>query len=321
MGKIKNNEKLKELLGQYKIFVVLILVILIFGMISPRFLTVSNFSNIIKQIAANAILAAGMCFVILTGGIDISVGAILAFTSAITVWMTANGCNIFVVLLTGIFIGAVIGSVNGIFVAKFNLQPMIVTLATQSIFRGATLVFTKGSPIPLGTAYDAPIYKWFGSGMVFGVIPVPLIIVVIVFAVSFYLLNRTSFGRHVYAVGGNEDAALLSGIQVIWTKIRVYVVCGIMAAVAGIIISSRISSAQPTAGETYEMDAIAAVVIGGTSLRGGEGQVLFTIVGAIIIGMLNNLLNLMGVESYYQTIVKGVVILIAVLIDAKSVRK
>ena len=321
MGKTKDQGNLKELLGQYKIFIVLILVTLIFGMINPRFLTVSNFSNIMKQIAANAILAAGMCFVILTGGIDISVGAILAFTSAITVWMTANGFSILVVLPAGILMGAAIGSINGMFVSKFGLQPMIVTLATQSIFRGATLVFTKGSPISLGTAGDAPLYKWFGSGMVFGVIPVPLIMVVIVYGISFYLLNRMSFGRHVYAVGGNEDAAMLSGIRVVWTKIRVYVVCGIMAAVAGIIISARISSAQPTAGETYEMDAIAAVVIGGTSLRGGEGQVLFTIVGAVIIGMLNNLLNLMGVESYYQTIVKGVVILIAVLIDAKSGKK
>jgi len=226
--------------------------------------------------------------------------------------------NIILVVLVSLVLGAVIGCVNGFFIAKCRLQPMIVTLATMSIFRGATLVLTDGRPIPLGSGAMASYYKFIGSGMIFDRIPSQMIIMLAIYCLAFLVLNRKVYGRHVYAVGGNEEAANLSGINVVKTKILAYMTCGVTAAVGGLIISSRISSAQPTAGVSFEMDAIAAVVIGGTSLRGGQGQVLFSMVGAIIIGMLNNMQNLMRVPSYYQTIVKGVIILIAVLLDEKT---
>lgn len=317
---IKKKDVIRYL-GKYQLFIILLLVILVLGIINPKFLTLSNFSNIFKQIATNAILAAGMCFVILTGGIDISVGAILAFVGAISVSLISNGASLIVALLASIALGAAIGWINGVFIARFNLQPMIVTLATQSIFRGMTYIFTKGSPISLNMALaDGKAYKWIGSGNILGGIPFPLVLVLSVYAISFYILTKTPFGRHVYAVGGNEEAARLSGINTRITKTLAYIACGVMAAIAGVIISARVASAQPNAGEMYEMDAIAAVVIGGTSLRGGEGRVLYTIIGAIIIGMLNNFLNLMGVDSYYQVVVKGIVILVAVLTDANTER-
>lgn len=315
----KEKSKALILLERFKMFILLVVVLAVLGIVEPKFLAGNNIANIFKQIATNAILAAGMCFVILTGGIDISVGATLALVGAISVDLIRMGVHIVFVILIALAIGAVVGLFNGVFIAKFKLQPMIVTLATMSICRGLTYIYTKGSPITLNTALSSgKVYKWIGSGSLFGKIPFPLILVILVFAVSFYILNKTAFGRRVYAVGGNEDAARLSGINTVWTKIMAYVTCGIMAAIAAIIISARVSSAQPNAGESYEMDAIAAVVIGGTSLRGGEGKVLYTIIGALIIGMLNNFLNLIGVDSYYQIVVKGVVILIAVLADAKA---
>ncbi|MCI8651049.1 MAG: ribose ABC transporter permease [Oscillospiraceae bacterium] len=314
----KKNKTLK-ILSEFRIFIIMVLVIIVLGMIEPSFLRLSNFSNIFKQIATNAILAAGMSFVILTGGIDISVGSALALVGAVSVNLIAGGMNIVMVLMLSIAMGALIGLFNGIFIAYFRLQPMIVTLATMSICRGLTNIYTKGAPITLKTSLaSGKIYKWIGSGTLFGGIPFSLVLVVVLYAMAYYVLNKTAYGRQVYAVGGNEEAARLSGINSTRAKMMAYVICGMTAALAGIIISARVSSAQPNAGEGYEMDAIAAVVIGGTSLRGGEGRVLYTIMGALIIGMLNNIMNLVGVESYYQTVVKGVVILVAVLLDART---
>lgn len=316
-----SKNKIFDFLDRFKMFLLLVAVWGVLGIIEPKFLALSNTANIFKQIATNAILAAGMSFVILTGGIDISVGATLALVGAISVDLIASGLNIVLVILISLALGALAGLFNGVFIAKFRLQPMIVTLATMSICRGLTYIYTKGSPITLKTALaSGAAYKWISSGTLFGVIPFPLILVIVVYAITYYILNKTAFGRRVYAVGGNEDAARLSGINTVWTKILAYMICGIMAAVAAIIISARVSSAQPNAGESYEMDAIAAVVIGGISLRGGEGRVLYTIIGALIIGMLNNFLNLVGVDSYYQIVVKGVVILVAVLADAKTAK-
>lgn len=314
------KNKVLAVLGRFKMFVLLIVVLAVLGIVEPKFLAANNIANIFKQIATNAILAAGMCFVILTGGIDISVGATLALVGAISVNLVKSGMNIVFVLFVALAIGALVGLFNGIFIAKFKLQPMIVTLATMSICRGLTYIYTRGSPITLDTSVlSGKVYKWIGSGALFNkMLPFPLILVIVLFAISYYILNKTAFGRRIYAVGGNEDAARLSGINTVWTKIMAYVICGMMSAIAAIIISARVSSAQPNAGESYEMDAIAAVVIGGTSLRGGEGNVLYTVIGALIIGMLNNFLNLIGVDSYYQIVVKGVVILVAVLADAKA---
>ena len=310
-----------DIVRKYKIFFIFLLIAALCSVISPRFLTVGNITNIFRQIAANAILAAGVCFVILTGGIDISIGSTVGFVGAISAYMTTRSIGVGVVLPTAVLVGALVGVLNGFLVAKCNLQPMIVTLGTQSIFRGATYVFTGARTISIGSGESVAAFKALGSGMLFDMIPISLVVVVVVYAFAFYLLQHTRYGRHIYAVGGNEEAARLSGINVAGAKILAYTMCGAFAAIAGVIVPSRISSAQPTAGIAYEMDAIAAVVIGGTSLRGGEGRVIFTIVGAVTIGMINNMLNLMAVSSYYQISIKGLVIILAVLLDAYTNRR
>lgn len=310
-------QSLLNLIGRCRPVFIMLMVASVFSCMHARFLTVDNFMNILKQNSHYGILAAGVCFAILLGGIDISLGSVLAFSGAMASFIVSRGISVVLAVVVALIIGAIAGLMNGVFIARFKLQPMIVTLATMSIFRGATLVLTNGKSIPIGKLEGSVIFKQIGQGSI-GFLPIPVLLLILVYAVVFYILNKTAFGRHVYAIGGNEDAARLSGINVSRVKILCHVLCGLMAGVAGVMVTARVASATPTAGDGYEMDAIAAAVIGGISLRGGEGQVLFTIVGAIIIGMLNNILNLMNVSSYYQTIIKGIVILIAVLLDAKS---
>jgi ribose transport system permease protein len=318
----------KLMLTEYRPLVILLFATLVFTALSARFFTVSNFTNILKQISHYAILAAGVYFAILLGGIDISVGLVLAFSGALAALIISgqpqNAWTAPLAVLAALLVGLLAGLFNGFFIARFNLQPMIVTLATLSIFRGATLVLLGGAAVSIaGTRYaGAPLFTALGQKtLLYGSLPVPIIIMAVVYFLVWFLLNRTAFGRHMYAIGGNEEASLLSGINVVKTKMLAYMASGLMAGMAGIIITARVASATPTAGQSYEMDAIAAVVIGGTSLRGGEGKVLYTIVGALIIGMLNNIQTLIGVDSYYQTIIKGAVILLAVLLDARTGNK
>lgn len=310
-------ESVVEFGGRYRPVLIMLLVMAVFACMHPRFLTVANFMNILKQNSHYGILAAGVCFAILLGGIDISLGSVLAFSGAVAALIVSRGGPVVLAVLAAIAIGAFAGFFNGVFIARFKLQPMIVTLATMSIFRGATLVLTNGKSFALGKLPGSEMFKSIGQGSL-GFLPIPVLLLIIVYVIVYYILNMTSFGRHVYAIGGNEEAARLSGINVVGTKILAHLMCGLLAGVAGIMVTARVASATPTAGDGYEMDAIASAVIGGISLRGGEGQVLFTIAGAIIIGMLNNILNLMNISSYFQTIIKGVVILIAVLLDAKT---
>ena len=293
----------------------------VFACMHPRFLTVSNFTNIISQYSHYGILAAGVCFAILIGGIDISLGSVLAFAGVIAAMIVSSGASVVLAILAALVIGALAGCFNGVFIAHFKLQPMIVTLATMSIFRGACMVVTNAKPVSCGKLPGSEIFKAIGQKSLFGVVPYTILLLALVYVVTFYILNMTSYGRHVYAVGGNEDAARLSGINVESTKIIAHTICGLFAGIAGIVVTARGATAQPTAGDGYEMDAIAAAVIGGISLRGGEGQVLFTIAGTIIIGMLNNILNLLNVASHYQPIIKGAVILFAVLLDSRSRKK
>lgn len=316
------------LMTEYRPLVILLFAALVFSGLSSRFFTVMNFTNILKQISHYAILAAGVYFAILLGGIDISVGSVLGFAGAMSALiitrMPESPWSAPLAILAAVLIGLTAGLFNGFFISRFGLQPMIVTLATMSVFRGATLVLIGGAAVSIaGTRYaGAPMFTSLGqSTLLGGYLPVPIILMALVYAVVYYLLNRTPFGRHMYAIGGNEEASLLSGINVMKTKMFAYMASGLLAGVAGIIVTARVASATPTAGQSYEMDAIAAVVIGGTSLRGGEGKVLYTIVGALIIGMLNNIQTLVGVDSYYQTIIKGAVILLAVLLDARTGKK
>ncbi|WP_301107763.1 ribose ABC transporter permease [Sporosarcina sp.] len=293
----------------------LLLIVVIISIMSPSFLTLNNLFNVLRQVSINALIAFGMTFVILTGGIDLSVGSILALTGAVTAGMMSSGMDPLLAMLLGVLLGVVLGAINGLIIAKGKVAPFIATLATMTIFRGLTLVYTEGRPISgLG---DSAIFTLLGKGYFFG-IPVPVITMSITFAVLYFILKKTTFGRRVYAVGGNEEASRLSGINVDRIKIYVYSLAGGLTAVASLILTSRLNSAQPTAGNMFELDAIAAVVLGGTSLTGGRGWIVGTLVGALIIGVLNNGLNLIGVSSFFQQVVKGAVILIAVLLDRKK---
>jgi ribose transport system permease protein len=293
----------------------LLLIVVIISVMSPNFLTLNNLLNVLRQVSINALIAFGMTFVILTGGIDLSVGSILALTGAVTAGFLASGMDPMLAMFLGLILGAILGAINGIIISKGNVAPFIATLATMTIYRGLTLVYTEGRPISgLG---DSLSFQLIGKGYFFG-IPVPVITMAIAFGVLYFVLKKTTFGRRVYAVGGNEEASRLSGIKVDRIKVYVYALTGTLAALASLILTSRLNSAQPTAGNMFELDAIAAVVLGGTSLTGGRGWIVGTLIGALIIGVLNNGLNLIGVSSFFQQVVKGAVILVAVLLDRKK---
>lgn len=307
----------KERLNRLKPLIGLLIFSVIISIINPRFLSIFNILNVLRQTSINAIIAAGMTFVILTGGIDLSVGSVLAFCGAVSAAMIASGQPLIIVLTVTLLSGTFIGLLTGVIVSRGKVQAFIATLVTMTIVRGATLVFTHGKPINAGLGDAAQTFAWLGGGYILGV-PVPVYLMIIVYSISWYTLHQTRFGRYIYALGGNEEAARLSGLSTTKLKTIVYAISGFLASLSGIIMTARLSSAQPTAGTGYELDAIAAVVLGGTSLTGGSGRILGTIVGALIIGILNNALNLMNVSSYYQMITKGAVILIAVLLDRKN---
>ncbi|MBM7702501.1 ABC transporter permease subunit [Metabacillus iocasae] len=312
MKKINHVDHLLQKLGP---LLGLIILVVIVSVLNPSFLEPLNLLNLLRQVAINALIAFGMTFVILTGGIDLSVGSILALSSALMAGMIVSGIDPILAILIGCLLGAGMGAVNGLLITKGKMAPFIATLATMTIFRGLTLVYTDGNPITgLGDSY---LFQLFGRGYFLG-IPVPAITMMLSFAVLWVILHKTPFGRKTYAIGGNEKAAIISGIKVPRVKIMIYSLAGLLAALAGAILTSRLNSAQPTAGTSYELDAIAAVVLGGTSLSGGRGLIVGTLIGALIIGTLNNGLNLLGVSSFFQMVVKGVVILIAVLIDRKK---
>lgn len=305
----------KSFIIKYKSLVVLIILVAVLSIAMPRFLTVSNILNVLTQISINAIIAIGMCIVILSGsgGIDLSVGSVVAITGAVAASLYKSGINLPVCILCALGVGALIGFTNGILTAKQKIQPFIATLCTQIIFRGITYVYTDGKPISgLDDSFTA-----IGNNRVLG-IPIPVLITLIIFLIALYVLNETVLGRHIYANGGNEECTRFSGVNTDRLKILVYIISGLTAAISGIIVTARIGSASPNAGLGYETDAIAAVVLGGTRMSGGEGTMFGTIIGAVIIGVINNGLNLMNVNPFYQSIVKGVIILLAVFLDKKN---
>ncbi len=305
----------KKLINQINIYrsVLILLVICVFATIlSPSFLSVINLFNVFKQITVAGIVGCGMTFVILTGGIDLSVGSILGLSGVLASGVLASTGNTAVAVAVSLTVGIACGAVNGFFVSVCGIPPFISTLGMMTLLRGVILVYTKGSPIPIKS--DA--YKFFGKGSIAG-IPVPVIILIIVFLLAHYILTQTSYGRSVYAVGGNREAARLSGIRVKTSEFLVYTLNGLMCGMAGLILTARLGSAQSTSGTGIEMDAIAAVILGGTSLSGGVGFVLPTVVGAMIMGIIDNILTLMNVNPHATNIVKGAVILIAVLVDKK----
>jgi putative xylitol transport system permease protein len=276
------------------------------------FLSVVNLLNVLRQVSINGILAIGMTFVILTGGIDLSIGSTLAIAGMVSASLVVGAAPYppVVAVLAGILTGVGFGAVNGALIARFAVPPFVATLGMLSMARGATLLYSGGRPIP---SLSVP-FRWIGQGFVIG-IPVPVIIFAVVLVLAWITLRFTVFGRWVYAVGGNARSAQTSGIPTRTVIFAVYVIMGGLAGLAGPVLTARTTAALPQAGLGYELDAIAAVVIGGTSLNGGIGSVGYTLVGALIIGVISNGLDLMGVSSYYQQIVKGAIIVIAVLID------
>lgn len=307
----------KAWLLEQKSLIALLLLIAVVSTLSPNFFTLNNIFNILQQTSVNAIMAVGMTLVILTSGIDLSVGSLLALTGAVAASMVGADVNALVAVVGALALGAAIGGVTGVIIAKGKVQAFIATLVMMLLLRGVTRVYTDGSPINTGFSDNADLFSWFGIGRPFG-IPTPIWLMMIVFLSAWYVLHHTRLGRYIYALGGNEAATRLSGISVDKIKIIVYTLCGLLAALASVIEVARLSSAQPMAGNGYELDAIAAVVLGGTSLAGGKGRIMGTLIGALILGFLNNALNLLGISSNYQMIVKAVVILLAVLVDNKK---
>lgn len=288
----------------------LIVVSILMGFASENFFSVSNIMNVLRQVSIVGILAVGMTFVILTGGIDLSVGAVMALSGTIAAGLMVNtGLPGWIGLLAGLGVGVGLGVFNGVMVAWGRMPAIIVTLATMGIARGLGLLYSGGYPIS-----GIPSWiSWFGIGRV-GIIPVPVIAMVVIYAVAWILLQRTPFGRHVYAIGGNELAAKLSGVKTQWVKLAVYGISGLTSALAAIILTGRLMSGQPNAGVGFELDAIAAVVLGGTAIAGGRGLILGTLIGAVLLGILNNGLNLMGINPYMQDVIKGAIILLAIYI-------
>lgn len=288
-----------------------LLVLVVFMLIkAPNFGTVSNLFNVARSISISAILAAGMTFVIITTGIDLSVGSTIAVSGCIAVLAAQQGLNPLLAILLGMVIGALIGLINGFLIAYCNLAAFIVTLGTMTFMRGLAYTITGGLPI----VDNGLNFRALGNGYLFHV-PIPFIVMIIVYVVMWIVLDKTKYGSHVYAVGGNAEAARLAGINVKGVLLSVYVIAGLCAGLAGCIFAARVVSAQPTAGDGYEMDAIAAAVLGGTSLMGGKGKIPGTLIGAIIFGVLTTGLVLMNVPFFTQQLVKGIVIIIAVLID------
>lgn len=293
----------------------LVVLFVVIACLNSSFIDPGNLKNLLRQVSINALISFGMTFVILTGGIDLSVGSILALSSALMGSFIVGGLDPIFGIVLACLIGAALGAVNGLVITYGKVAPFIATLATMTIFRGLTLVYTNGNPISGLTDNEA--FLNFGQGY-FLELPVPAVMMLIMFGILYFILHKTPLGRKTYAVGGNEKVSYIAGIKIKRIKIFAYTITGMLCGMAGAILTSRLNSAQPTAGTGYELDAIAAVVLGGTSLSGGKGRIVGTLVGALIIGTLNNGLNILNVSSFYQQVVKGIVILLAVLMDRKK---
>ena len=305
--------------ARYGILLALILICIGLAIGNEYFLTTRNILNVLRQTSINGILAIGMTFVILTRGIDLSVGSVVALAGVVSASLATTSSTAMVAggpypaalaFAAGIAVGMAAGAISGVIVSRFAVPAFVATLGMLSAARGLTLLYAEGKPVPALT----PEYRWIGTGDVFGV-PMPVIIFAIVFVAAWWVLGATRFGRQVYAAGGNPHAATVAGINVRRVRLMVYVISGALAGLAGMILAARTGSALTQAGIAYELDAIAAVVIGGTSLAGGVGRVTGTLIGALLIGVVNNGLDLMGVESYYQQVIKGILIVAAVMLD------
>ncbi len=327
-----NNQTWLLLLLKLRTFIALIVVFAFFAFAAPNFLSAANFVIMSKHVALNAFLAIGMTFVIITGGIDLSVGSIVGLCGMVAGWLILHGVdlgigytlyfNIFEIIAITLLVGVLFGAVNGVLITKLNVAPFIATLGTLYVARGLALLSSDGATFPnlVGNPeYGSNGLNVLGSGAVMG-IPVSIWILIAVGCGAAYIAGRTPLGRHIYAVGGNEHAAALSGVKVNRVKMFVYMFSGFCAAIVGLVISSQLVAAHPATGETFELNAIAAAVLGGTSMSGGRGRIAGTIIGAFVIGILSDGLVMMGVSSFWQTVIKGLVIIAAVVVDQAQQR-
>ena len=305
----KNN-----IIQNYGSQIALVLLLIVLSIISPDFRTLQNLLSLLRQSSVNGLIAFGMTVVILTGGIDLSVGSTLALTALLGAGMLKGGLPTIVVLVIVLLLGIILGFMNGLMVVNGNIQPFIATLVSMTGYRGIAMIYCNGRPISgLGSS---ELFNAIGNGKLLG-IPVPVWIMILIFAIFLFFLQKTTVGRGIYATGSNSNAASLAGISISKVKYLVYMASGFSASLAGLILVSRLGSAQPTLGSGYELDAIAAVAVGGTSMAGGRGKIVGTLTGVIIIAALNNGMNIIGISSYYQQVVKALVILLAVLSDRR----
>lgn len=321
------TKNLKHTLVKFQSIIALLIMCIALSLLSDRFLSADNGWNVMRQISVNMIISVGMTLVILTGGIDLSVGSVLALSGAVTAFLLKSGSelmslNLYIgftllgALVGGTLVGTLLGWFNGLTITRFKVPPFVATLAMLTIARGLTMLLTGGFPI---TGFSSQM-AFIGTGWFLG-IPMPVWISAVIISGAVVLTNKTRLGRHIYAIGGNETAAELSGLKIKKIKIIVYSIAGALSAIGGIIVTSRLDSAQPNAGIGFELDSIAAVVIGGTSLSGGKGTILGTVQGALIIGILNNGLVLLNVSPFWQQVVKGLVILLAVVVEKLNSKK
>ena len=299
-----------KMLAEYAIIVIFIVLFVVMSIFAPNFFTGNNMVNILRQVSISGICAVGMTFVMLTGGIDLSVGAILGVSGVLTAMMMLKGIPSLLASIIALALGVVFGGITGAIIHYIEIPPMIATLGTMTSLRGVAYLITGGTPV---FGFDES-YSKIGQGHV-GVIPIPVIILAIVYVIGIFVLSKTKFSRYVYGIGGNQEVARLSGIKVARVKIAVYAISGFCSALAGLVMLGRVNSGQPRAGESYEMDVITAVVLGGVSLNGGVGNLSHVIFGVLIIGVLTNGMTMMAVDDYWQRVVKGLILLLAVSFD------
>lgn len=294
----------------YGILIFLVVLFIALSLSSPYFLTIDNLTKVLRQVAVVGIITVSMTMVILTGGIDLSVGSTLSLTSVILAKLMVSGVSVPIAILITLLSGTVLGLFNGFLINKINISPLISTLGTMTIYSGITYIMTKGTGI-----FGFPkSFSWIGQGYILKV-PVPIIILILVYVFGFFILNNTRFGRYLYGIGANEKASILSGVNVVKMKYMVYMISGLLSSLASVVMLSRIGSALPTTGVGLEFDVVTAVVLGGVSVNGGEGKLQGVVIGLLIIAILSNGMILLGVDSYFQTVVKGLVLLAAVGID------
>lgn len=310
---------IQQLLRNGLAFVALIVLIILFGILTKgKFVTIDNLLTVLLQITPYAILGFGLTFVLITGGTDLSAGSVVGFGGIVCAKCLISGFPIPIAIVVGVLAGGLAGLINGLIITKLHVTPFIATLGTQYAFRGLTQLVGAGKPVSIQAMEDkvtVETFKFIGGGTIFGKIPFPVVLVIIFAIILGIILAKTGFGRRIYAIGSNEEAARLSGINVVKTKLMAYVLCGMTSAFAGILLASRLASAQSNAGTGYELEGIAAAVIGGTSVAGGEGGILGTVIGALVMGVLRNGLNLLKVDAFVQMVIIGSIIILGVWYD------